>query len=58
MYPRYVEDLEVVHHLQALVASGQVQMVHIEPHLGPDGKPQPHLLDIYKVESTDKAPAA
>jgi hypothetical protein len=56
MYPDYVEDLEVEHHLRALLATGKVQLVHVEPHLGPDGKPEAHLLDVYRVDS-DAEPA-
>ena len=50
MYPEYVEDLEVQQHLRALLATGKFRLVQVEPHLGPDGNPEPHLLDVYKVD--------
>ena len=53
MFPEYVEDLEVEHHLRALLGTGKVQLVRVEPHLGPDGQPEPHMLDIYKLDPTD-----
>jgi hypothetical protein len=49
LYPEFVEDLEIEHHLRELLDTRKAQLVRVEPHRDAHGQPEPHLFDVYAL---------
>jgi hypothetical protein len=57
MFPRFIEEVELGHHLQDIMASRRAAVVEVVPHRDAAGLVEPHRFDVYvldEVSVTDR----
>ena len=50
LFPAFVEEIELGRYLRRLLANAECRAVQIEAHRNADGRPMPHVFDVFFIE--------